>query len=673
LTNLGEVLPKPKSFGKMKRTTLLAFLFFAFGKMATADVSLPKLFADHMVLQREVAVPVWGWASPKEAITVQVAGQILTTVADSRGNWSLKLAPHAAGGPFELSVKGRNSIVLKDVLFGDVWLCGGQSNMQWQVDWLKFQGVDSTKLNNPNLRLFTVAIDLDYQPKKDVKAGAWKVANKETVGPFSAVGYFFGQYLQENLNVPIGLISSNLGATSIETWMSNGALKQFPQFKEVVADMEASGKNFEQLNEDLKSFRKKWDDAYYFKGDPGIAQHWERPETNVSDWKTMEIPNLWEDAGLPDYDGSVWFRKEFDLPAGFSKDTFNIALNQIDDYDIAWVNGVKIGESFGSRNWRNYFFPANILKPKGNVLVVRVFDAGGKGGLYSNAFWGNPILNGTWKYKPGVKVDASKFPKPTVPNGSFFTHPGLLYNGSIAPLQPFAIKGAIWYQGESNAERAAEYSQLLPAMIADWRQHWGQGQFPFLVVQLANHHAEPAQPGNSDWAELREAQTAALKLSNTAVIAAIDIGEADDIHPKNKLEVGRRLGLAARKVAYGEKIRASGPTFEAMKIEGSQVRISFQSDGGSLTSKDKYGMLRGFAVAGADQQFQWAAAYLDRDEVVVHSPKVPQPVAVRYAWADNPGQLDLYNLEGLPAMPFRTDGWQLSTAGKVFLFDEHGF
>ncbi|MBK9018187.1 MAG: hypothetical protein IPM82_31355 [Saprospiraceae bacterium] len=345
----------------------------------------------------------------------------------------------------------------------------------------------------------------------------------------------------------------------------------------------------------------------------------------------------------------------------------------MDDYDIAWVNGVKIGESFGYRNWRNYFSPPISWKPKGNVLVVRIFDTGGKGGMYSNAFWGNAILNGTWKYKPGVKIDAKHFPQPTVPNGSFFTHPGLLYNGSIAPLQPFAIKGAIWYQGESNVERAEEYGALLPAMIQDWRRHWGQGDFPFLVVQLANHHPEPEQPGDSDWAELRASQMKALDLPNTAIVTAIDIGEANDIHPHNKLDLGIRLGLAAKKIAYWENIVHSGPVFKSMKTEGDKIRLSFRSMGGGLVSKDKYGYLRGFAVAGADQQFHWAMAYIEGDEVVVFSPKTKQPVAVRYAWADNPGQLDLYNVEGLPALPFRTDDWKVSTAGKVFLFDEHGF
>jgi sialate O-acetylesterase len=658
---------------KAARAALTVCFLSTFAGITRADISLPKLFSDHMVLQREATVPVWGWADPGEEITVSIAGQSLNTRAGNDGKWQVRLQAHVAGGPFEMTVTGNNRVVFNDILFGEVWLCGGQSNMQWTLDMLRYQESDTARANNPNLRLFNVAVDLDYLPKKDIKAGYWNVASTGTMGNFSAVAYFYGRYLQETLKVPVGLISSNLGATFIETWMSAGALKQFPQFEQVVREMEASGKNFDQLYADLNVFRAQWDQDFYLKDDPGFAQNWQDPATDVSDWKNIEIPNLWEDAGLENYDGSVWFRREFDMPEGFNRETFNIALNQIDDYDIAWVNGVKIGESFGSRNWRNYFFPANILKPKGNVLVVRIFDAGGKGGMYTNAFWGNAILNGAWKYKPGARINASAFPKPIVPNGSFFTHPSLLYNGSIAPLQPFAIRGVIWYQGESNIYRAEEYDALLPALITDWRQQWGQGNFPFLLVQLANHLPEPDQPGESVWAELRAAQMKALSLPNTAVVAAIDLGEANDIHPPKKAEVGIRLGLAARKLAYGERIVHSGPVFQAMKKQGDKIRISFTSTGGGLVSKDKYGYLRGFAMAGADRKFHWAMAWIEGNTVVVFSPQVKRPVAVRYAWSDNPGPLDLYHKEGLPALPFRTDDWPVSTAGKVFLYEEHGF
>ena len=662
----------------MKKVRLPLFLAVGIFLLAVqpchGKARLHHLFGNHMVLQRDAEVPVWGWADPGEAVRLSLGNYYLETKADESGKWKILLPPTSAGGPYTMYIEAENSLKVEDVLFGEVWLCGGQSNMQYTLDMLGYQEADSARAHNAMLRMINVAVDLDYLPKEDIKGGFWQPASPESIGSFSAVAYFYGQYLQEHLGVPVGLISSNLGATTIETWMSVGALSAFPQFNPIVEKISSLNKNFAQLEQELKEYRKTWDQEYYLKG-PGIEQNWQNPDTDLSGWKDISIPNFWEWAGLEDHDGAVWFRKAFDLPQGFKGDTFNIALNQIDDYDIAWVNGHKIGESFGNRNWRNYFFPANILKPKGNVLVVRVFDIGGVGGMYTSAFWGNPILNGEWKFKPGLKIDTSSFPTPVVPNGSFFTHPALLYNGSIAPLMPYAIKGAIWYQGESNAldNRSEEYRQLLPAMIRDWRAQWGQGDFPFLIVQLANYKEEAMQPGPSTWAELREAQMKALEEPNTAIATAIDIGDANDIHPKNKWDVGYRLSLAARKVAYGEDIVYSGPVYESMAVEGDKVRISFSSLGSGLMTKNKYGYVTGFAIAGVDKQFHWAKAYIDGETVVVCNPEVKTPVAVRYAWADNPGPLSLYNKEGLPALPFRTDDWKLSTAGKKYTYDPHGF
>ncbi len=663
---------------RVKKTTIYLVLMIgglllgwqpSFGK-----VRLHTLFGDHLVLQRDVEAPVWGWADPGEAVRLTLGKYVAETRANEAGEWKAMLPPMPAGGPYTLIVEGENKLVLEDVLFGEVWLCGGQSNMQYTLGMLGYQEADSARAHNSMLRMFNVAVGLDYLPKEDIKGGHWQPASPESIRDFSATAYFFGQYLQEHLGVPVGLISSNLGATTIETWMSAGALSAFPQFDPITGKIRSLNKSFAQLEAELKEYRKTWDKEYYLKG-PGIEQNWQNPETDVSDWQDISIPNFWEWAGLEDHDGAVWFRKEFDLPPGFQGDTFNIALNQIDDYDIAWVNGHRIGESFGGRNWRNYFFPADILKPKGNVLAVRVFDIGGLGGMYTSAFWGNPILNGQWKFKPGLRIDASTFPTPVAPNGSFFTHPALLYNGSIAPLMPYAIKGAIWYQGESNAldGRSEEYGELLPAMIRDWRAGWGQGDFPFLVVQLANYTQEATEPGPSSWAELREAQVKALGEPNTAIATAIDIGDANDIHPKNKGDLGYRLSLAARKVAYGEDIVHFGPVYASMDVEGDKARISFSSVGSGLMTKDKYGYVRGFAVAGADQQFHWAKAYIEGNTVVVYHPEIEKPVAVRYAWADNPGPLGLCNKEGLPALPFRTDEWELSTAGKKYTYDPHGF
>lgn len=663
-------------FSKYKNCFRLycCFLLLLFApQLQYANISLPRIFSHHMVLQRDASVPVWGQASPGEKITISIDQIKRQTKADEQGNWKVTLPPHPAGGPFELLIAGDNTLRFEDVLYGEVWLCSGQSNMNYTLEMLGIRETDSASICNPLLRLFTVGLAMDYQPRQDVASGQWERADPDKVHRFSASAWYFGQYLQDKLQVPIGLIHSSMGATAIETWMSTGALKQFPQFKSLVADMEKTGKNFAQLQAELKTFREHWDEHYYLKDDPGIAHQWQSPEFDDSDWNTMSLPALWEDNGLPDYDGSVWFRRHFSPPPDFKGDSLRISLNQIDDYDIVWVNGTRIGEGFGNRNWRSYNCPAGLLKPEGNVIAVRVFDAGGKGGMYTNPFWGNPILNGAWKYKPGVRINPAGFPKPTVPNGSLFTHPSLLFNGSIAPLAPYAIRGVIWYQGESNAARAEEYRKLLPAMIADWRQYWKQGDFPFLVVQLANFYPEQAQPAESTWAELREAQALALQLPSTALATAIDIGEADDIHPRNKAGVGERLGLGALKIAYGQEVVHSGPVFRSMQTDDGRAILSFDMQESKLVSSDKHGYLRGFAMAGADRKFYWARAFIEGDKVVVSCPQVAAPMAVRYAWADNPGQLNLYNSEGLPALPFRTDDWPLTTQGLVFTYDENGF
>jgi sialate O-acetylesterase len=402
-----------------------------------------------------------------------------------------------------------------------------------------------------------------------------------------------------------------------------------------------------------------------------MDEKWYEPETDLSEWKDIEMPGYWEDLApeLAHHDGAVWFRRTFDLPEGFSGDKYLIALNQLDDYDIAWVNGVKVGETFGRHNFRNYFVDAKILKPVGNVLVVRIVDTGGEGGFSTSAFWGNALIRGTWKYRKGMVLDSATFPKVSLPNVSPFSSPGVLFNSNIAPLTHTPIKGVIWYQGESNADRAYEYRGLFPTMIQDWRRHWGQGDFPFLFVQLANYREEPAQPQPSSWAELREAQTLALQLPNTGMAVAIDIGEAGDIHPRNKVEVGRRLCRAALRVLgidHGQDGVGSGPLYASHRIEGDRFVIWFEQVGSGLMTPDKYGYVRGFEMAGKDSVFHWAQARIEGETVEVFCEAVSEPVAVRYGWADNPGKIDLYNAAGLPASPFRTDDWPGMTKDKKF-------
>ncbi len=634
--------------------------------MLKASVHLPLIFQNNMVLQRDKDCTIWGTADAKEKLTLRLKDHLYYVVADANGKWKIIIPSQQAGGPFQIIITGQNTITLDNILFGDVWLCGGQSNMQFHVSELAYKESDSVRDNNSNVRIFTAGLAIDYVPKEDISGGEWKVVSVQNIQNFSAVAFFFGRYLQENIHVPIGLISDNLGATSVETWMSADALQRFPQFNEYYNEYLLPKKSFKELTDEFEKIKPQWSKDYYLKNDPGLEEEWYKHLTDTSDWKTIELPAYWEDKGLPDYDGSVWFRREFDLPDNYRGGAFQISLGQIDDYNMAWVNGYKIGETYANLNYSGYYSPDSILKPKDNVLVVRVFDAGGKGGIY-NQFW-NPEWSGKWKYKTGVKIDALKFVKPKVVNADLFSSPSILFNGCIAPLTSLPIKGVIWYQGEANASRAEEYKQLFTAFIQDWRKQFNQGDIPFLFVQLANFNPELSKPEPSEWAELREAQAAALVLPNTGMAVAIDIGEANDIHPKNKIDVGKRLGIAALKIAYNIDTVTLTPMYDHMEILGNRIAVYFRNNSDNLVTKDKYGYIRGFCVAGKDKVFHWAKAYIKNNTVIVYSDEVEEPVAVRYAWADNPGAVDLYNKRGLPAAPFRTDNWPGTTSGKKFSF-----
>ena len=641
--------------------TLLVSLFFFYSK---ANIHFSVLFADNMVLQRDKPCAIWGMADKGEKIMLSFNNNTYKAITDKSGRWKIILPAQAAGGPYDIVCKGANSITLHNVLFGDVWVCGGQSNMQFHVSELA-QKEAQTRDNNSNIRIFTAGIRQDYVPQDTLTGGKWKVATIETIQNFSAVGFFFGRYIQEHTGVPVGLISDNLGGTAVEEWMSNEAVHSFPQFDGYYNLYLAPGKSFQQINNGFEQHEAEWYPQYYSNDDPGLQQQWYKTSTDTSDWKPMMLPAYWEDAGLPGYDGSVWFKKTFDLPADYKHNGYHIVLGEIDDANAVWVNGSKIGEHYGNLNLNEYNVPDSVLKPDHNDITVRVFDAGNKGGLY-NFYWYS-AFSGRWLYKPGSQLKTTHITKPLVVNTDTYGSPAILYNANIAPLTGLSIKGVIWYQGEANAQRADEYKQLFPAMIQDWRRQFRQSDLPFLFVQLANWRAEDETPVNSDWAELREAQASALSLSNTGIASAIDIGEANDIHPKNKMEVGRRLALAAMKTVYGQDSTHTHPLYAGMKMVNDSIVIR-TSD--TILSNDKYGYLKGFAIAGKDSVFHWAQAYVRNNEVVLYSRDVSQPVAVRYAWSNNPGELNLYNRQGLPLLPFRTDNWKGTTNGKKFTYTE---
>lgn len=628
---------------------------------------LHPLFTDHMVLQRGVRFPVWGWASPGTRVTVEFRGKQDTAVADAQGRWTARLGPFDAGGPFVLTVKGARTLTLTDVLVGDVWLASGQSNMEMGITQVNNPVEEVAHADYPQMRLFQVPKVAATTPRATVNA-RWLVCNPKNIveggwGGFSAVAYFFGRRLHKELNVPVGLIHTSWGGTAAEGWISAEQLSTLPEFVPAVKDLEKAWADSKQPPENFDAALAGW----WAKNDPGSAASpmWSEPSFDSSAWKTMRLPQYWEDAGLPGFDGVVWFRRTFELPAEWAGKDLTLSLGPVDDVDTTFVNGVPVG---GLSQWdapRTYHVNAKLLKPGVNTVAVRVLDGGVGGGIYgkpelmkivpADGAGATPIsLAGEWSYKASVALAEIKT-QPPRQGGNDFSVPEIRYNGMIAPLVPFAVKGAIWYQGETNVGRAPQYERVMRTLIRDWRERFTSGgDFPFLIVQLANFLERRDAPVDSEWARLREAQLhVSQNVKNSGLAVTIDIGDAKDIHPKNKQDVGERLALVALANVYGRKLEYSGPTFKSMRVEGERARLSFEHAEGGLVAKDG-GRLTGFAVAGVDGSFHWADATIEGETVIVSSPEVKRPVAVRYGWADNP-DCNLYNRAGLPASPFRTD------------------
>ncbi len=653
--------------------SLLAFLsIFCAGVSLTgplrADAAKPflhPLFTDNMVLQRGLADPIWGWTTPGKVVTVFLNGRKARAIAGADGKWMAKIGPFPAGGSYTLSVSGtQTAVTLKNILIGDVWICSGQSNMEFGIGNTNNAHAEIAAANYPRIRLFKVSDIPASTPRDTVPTNAaeghWQVCSPQTVvmggwNGFTAVGYFFGRDLQQSQHVPIGLIESNWGGTIAEAWTSAQALNTLPDFQPAVAALQRSVEA-----EKNGGTRAQAVAAWYAKHDPGSTGGlgWADPALDVSSWKTMSLPQLFQDAGDPvlaKINGVVWFRRTFDLPAGDAgKDAVLHLL--VDDNETTWVNGTQVGATEGYQTPRAYKIAAGLLKPTGNVIAVRVLDTGGKGGIYGDPAGlslevpggtaGVPLA-GLWADKLGTTLpadDPAPAAQPSNPNVVT-----VLYNGMIAPLIPFGIKGALWYQGEANAGRGKQYQTLLPTMIKDWRERFGVGSFPFLIVQLAGW-----QPGGDAYAELREAQfLTAQNLPNTGIATAIDIGDRLNIHPTNKQDVGHRLALVAEATVYGQKLEYSGPVYKSMAVEGGAVRVSFAHLGGGLTAKGG-GPLAGFTVADADDGFVPADARIEGNAVIVSSPQRTHPAAVRYDWAGYPDGT-LCNKAGLPAFPFRTD------------------
>ncbi len=621
-----------------------------------AQLKPAALFSDHMVLQRDLAVPVWGTAAANEQVVVIFNNREYLTKADDKGSWKISLNPAPAGGPFEMNVKGeKETIRFTDILIGDIWVCSGQSNMEWTVGNSDNVQIELKNGAHPEIRHFKVPLSSAPLPEPELAGGEWQVASPETVGNFTAVGYFFARKIIRDVKIPIGLINSSWGGSRIEPWIRAQDLG-YEDPAAMAAELEAR-KQAEQTAfvENLKKKLPVIPNRDLGKDNEKYL--WASPDLDEEGWSTMDLPVLWEKAGWDGIDGIFWFRKSLDLGKEFVGTAATLSLGTIDDSDQTWVNGRLVGETAQSYNKeRKYDIPQVLLREGRNTVVIRVEDTGGGGGIY-----GDPellfletdakkiALSGGWKYKVGmVQMNG------LMQNDN--QQPTLLYNKMIHPLLPFPIKGVLWYQGESNAgndQEALAYEDLFKTLITSWRTLWNQGDFPFLYVQLANFMEPQPQPSESSWAILRESQSKALALPSTAQAVIIDIGEAGDIHPRNKQDVGKRLALAAEKIAYGMEVVYSGPVYKTMQLREGSIELSFDHTGGGLVTSGNE-LLQGFSIAAEDGNFIWADAHISGNKVLVSAKSITNPVAVRYAWADNPERANLYNREGLPATPFQT-------------------
>ena len=646
------------------------------------DLRLGWIFADNMVVQQGRPLRVWGTARPGSVVTVVFRGESVEARADDKtGQWKAALGPFKVScEPAELAVsagQGGDRLVCRNVLTGEVWVGSGQSNMEWPVVMAKDGKRDVEAADFPLIRLLTIPKRVESEPVLELNHAEWfecsparlmSAPNPGHPSGFSAVAYFFGRELHRKLGVPVGLIHASVGGTPAETWTSREGFLAEPAIRGIWEDFENS---LPFLSARMAAWKEELREFDHVTGDHGIAD-FARTYADVDQpdagWKEMDLPAPWKARGL-DMNGIVWFRKWVEIPASWAGKELSLGIGATDKSDITYFNGEKVGSltmQDQSNAWcvpRVYAVRPTLVQAGKNLVTVRVhsekYDAGMTGPA-EMMFISCPAepdvppisLAGNWSY--AIEANYGRVAIPQEPLGPENQNaPARLFNGMIAPLTSFAIRGIIWYQGESNADRAEKYRELFPALIRDWRQQWVTEDMPFYFVQLANFGCVPDQPCESRWAELREAQTLALRLPHTGMAVAIDVGEENDVHPKNKQDVGLRLALSALHSTYGRKdIIPSGPMFREARREGRVLRIYFDYADGGLTSREA--KVRGFELAGADRVFAWADARIDGETVAVECDAVPEPCYVRYGWADNPG-CTLYGASGLPALPFRTD------------------
>ncbi len=632
---------------------ITSFILLLFTSASLSQIKLPQIISDSMILQRDIKINIWGWASKGEKVSIKFNSKSYHTKTNDEGKWILQLAPMKAGGPYTMEISGKNKIVLHDILIGDVWFCAGQSNMEHQMKLhaVKYASEIATA-NYAEIRQFKVPNVTNLSnPQDDLPGGSWKWADSFNVKDFSAVAYFFAKALYEKYHIPIGIINASWGGIPIEAMMSEESLQSFPNIIQTVE----KNKDTAYVNEtNRKAFSAM--QSMPKPQDKGITEKWFDTSYQPKEWHRVAVPGYWADEGATNLNGIVWYRREIDVPAAMIGKPAKVFLGRIVDADELYINGQKVGSTGYMYPQRRYTISDGVLKPGKNLFVVRVTSNLGKGGFVPDKPYeliaGNDTasLVGYWQYKVGAGFTPHDLPK-TI---ALQYQPTALYNSMISPPINYNIKGFVWYQGESNTSKPDEYAKLQPAMINDWRNKWREGDMPFLFVQLPGFGDYNYLPSESEWAEFREAQAESLSVTNTAMAVAIDVGEWNDIHPDNKKPVGDRLAVAAEKIAYNENIVYSGPTYQSQKIQGNKIIISFANTGSGLTTNDGEAPAE-FAIAGDDKKFFWADAKIDGDKIIASSEDVTHPKYVRYAWADSPVNPNLINKEGLPAAPFRTD------------------
>lgn len=659
------------------RNVLMGLMILLFSLVGRAQISLPEPISDGVVLQRDTRLTLWGWASPGESVELEFKGERYVTQADDKGQWTLELEPQKAGGPHTMVFRGTNRIEVRDILFGDVWLAAGQSNMVLPMERVKERYPrEVAGADHPQIRNFFIPTATELGgPKEDLPPAQWKAAVGDDILGMGAVTYFFAKELYNKYKVPIGIINASVGGTPIRAWIGESGFREFPQVLETLEN------NRDESN--TLPFTTKPPEIPSTIKDKGLIGPvpWYALE-DVRDWHNFYLPGYWEDQGNPNLDGVVWFRRDLELPKSMQGNEAKLFLGRIVDADQVYVNGTLVGNITYQYPPRRYTVPKGLLKAGKNTITVRVTNYSGKGGFVPDKNYelvANDIhldLMGEWKYKVGEVFEPTR---DQGPYNQFWAQnqPTALYNAMIAPLTPLSIKGFLWYQGESDTARPKEYRKLLPALIQNWRGAFQNPDLPFLYVQLANFQGVDHLPVQSQWAQLREAQRKALSVSNTAMAVAIDLGEWNDIHPLNKEDVGKRLALGARKLAYGEDVVYSGPIFKSSQVDGNSMVLHFDHVGSGLMAKGGAPLNR-FEIAGTNREFVWAEAKIQGSTVRVRSVKVPHPRYVRYAWADNPRGANLQNREGLPASPFQNIDpqsldslpWRGKRAAVVLSYDD---